>query len=288
MTKESDIIHTKRSLNTQLHELKKNNKELTEPVIQHICKCFAYAVTQNVGNVTGIKDALATIIPHCYGEHDKCGDWCGFTKDASSYKRKGFKGDLQDNDTRQALDSTMKTFIDNAEKFAGALNSQSNEAFNQTIASKALKCRHYGSSESNDYRVAAAVCQKNVGRTYVANVYQDVSLSPGNFTILNGHKVDNEAVESVTKRSQKSSKLRRIELKKEKASKRNTAAIREGISYEKDIGYSQEVDTEEIPPPTTMPSLETIDVEESGETLVIFDVETTCAGNDYFVNKDQD
>ena len=38
------------------------------------------------------------------------------------------------------------------------------------IASKAPKMRHYGGSESNDFRVAAAVCDQNVGFKFIDTI----------------------------------------------------------------------------------------------------------------------
>ena len=64
----------------------------------------------------------------------------------------------------------MNIYINNADKLAPLGSSQANEALNNTIGSKAPKIRHYASSESNDYRVACAVSQKNIGHSYVAQV----------------------------------------------------------------------------------------------------------------------
>ena len=59
-------------------------------------------------------------------------------------------------------------FIQNAEKLAPLGSSQ--EAVNNTIGRKALKIRHYGASESNDFRVACTVSLKNLGHNYVSEV----------------------------------------------------------------------------------------------------------------------
>ena len=53
------------------------------------------------------------------------------------------------------------------------------EKLNNIVSSKAPKARHYGGSESNDFRVASAVLQKNEGRSYVSNVLKEAGLSPG-------------------------------------------------------------------------------------------------------------
>jgi len=66
----------------------------------------------------------------------------------------------------------MKMFSQNANKLAPLGSSQANEALNNVIGSKTPKIRHYGSSESNDFRVACAVSQKNIGHSYVSEVIQ--------------------------------------------------------------------------------------------------------------------
>lgn len=68
--------------------------------------------------------------------------------------------------------------------------SQQNESLNITIGSKVPKIRHYGSSASNDIRVAAAVCQKNAGFTYVPKVLSAMDLSPGIFAMQYASKLD--------------------------------------------------------------------------------------------------
>ena len=61
-------------------------------------------------------------------------------------------------------------FAKNAEKLAPFGSSQANESLNNSIGSKASKIRHYGASESNNYRVACAVGQKNLRYSYVTEV----------------------------------------------------------------------------------------------------------------------
>lgn len=49
-------------------------------------------------------------------------------------------------------------------------STQANESINNSIASKAPKRFHYSGSASLNYRVSAAVAQKNIGHTYVSKV----------------------------------------------------------------------------------------------------------------------
>ena len=72
----------------------------------------------------------------------------------------------------------MEVFIQNAVKLAPLGSSQSNEALNNTIGSKTPKIRHYGASENNDFCVACAVSQKNIGHSYVAEVVNIDFASP--------------------------------------------------------------------------------------------------------------
>ena len=65
-----------------------------------------------------------------------------------------------------------------SERLAPLGSSQSNESLNNTIASKAPKSRCYGGSESHDFRMAAAVLQKNDGHGYIAAVVSQAKYSP--------------------------------------------------------------------------------------------------------------
>jgi hypothetical protein len=49
-------------------------------------------------------------------------------------------------------------------------STQANESFNNMVASKAPKNRHYSSSESLDFRLGAATATKNLGHSYIETV----------------------------------------------------------------------------------------------------------------------
>ena len=95
-----------------------------------------------------------------------------YLKDPSSYTHSSLPHgrDLQGESLKQDLEGIMEVYIQNAVKLAPLGSSQPNEALNNTIGSKTPKIRHYGASESNDFRVACAVSQKNIGHSYVAEV----------------------------------------------------------------------------------------------------------------------
>ncbi|CAB4021338.1 Hypothetical predicted protein [Paramuricea clavata] len=64
-------------------------------------------------------------------------------------------------------------------KLAPIVNSQRNESFNSTVGSKNPKIRFYGWSESNDFRVAYAMAQTNVGYGYICRKLNSLGIEPG-------------------------------------------------------------------------------------------------------------
>ena len=68
----------------------------------------------------------------------------------------------------------MKPFLieEAAKKLAPCGSSQRNECVNSLIGTKAPKIRHYGGSESSDFRTVAAISQFNEGYGYVNQAAQ--------------------------------------------------------------------------------------------------------------------
>ena len=171
----SDINHAKKSFTTHLYAIQQKFKgQLSTKVIEYFVKCFGYALAQNLNNAEGLKTSFQAIVPHAFGQHSEhCSiTWCGFLKNPSSYRHGSLPHgkDLKGEELQNELEKVMKLFIDSAEKLAPLGSSQANEAINNTIGSKTPKIRHYGASESNDFRVACAVSQKNLGHSYVSTV----------------------------------------------------------------------------------------------------------------------
>ena len=176
VVKHSDIGHAKRSLGSKLYDAKtkrKDCKQLTATTILYFQKMFSYALTNNRNKPEELRSTLKTIVGHAYGDHSACSEqWCGFLKKADGYRHSGLpRGkDMTCQPTRILLEGLFAGLADNAERLAPLGSSQSNESLNNTITSKAPKARHYGGSESQDYRTAAAILQKNRGGTYIAGV----------------------------------------------------------------------------------------------------------------------
>ena len=100
----SDVVHTKRSFGSSLYSIKTQNKSLTYMVIRYFQRCCGYALKQNKDD-EGVRNGLKSIMPHAYGDHSSCGNWCGYLKNPASYKHTGLPcgKDLTDKSLRQSL-----------------------------------------------------------------------------------------------------------------------------------------------------------------------------------------
>ncbi|XP_024880426.1 uncharacterized protein LOC112460127 [Temnothorax curvispinosus] len=181
VTKWSDLNHATKKLSKALWLQK-----LPRDVIEYLKYCFGCALKKNIGDVEATEKALKNIIPHAFDEHENCGAWCKYKEDPENYKHNGLPGGkgLTESTTRAALTSIFDAFWKNADKLAPCGSSQPNEAFNSSVAAKNPKSHHYAGSESFDFRVAATVCEKNIGTKYVIDLNQKLGLSTGKITLV--------------------------------------------------------------------------------------------------------
>ena len=79
--------------------------------------------------------------------------------------------DLRGEGLKKDLSGLFKVYAENAEK--NALSSpQANKSFNNMVAEKAPKSRHYSGSENLCFKLGAAVSLKNIGQNYLSEVYE--------------------------------------------------------------------------------------------------------------------
>ena len=106
----SDVVHTKRSFGSSLYSIKTQNKSLTYMVIRYFQRCCGYALKQNKDDEEGVRNGLKFIMPHAYGDHSSCGNWCGYLKNPASYKHRGLPHgkDLTDKSLRQSLEKIIE------------------------------------------------------------------------------------------------------------------------------------------------------------------------------------
>lgn len=173
LKKGSDLNHLLKGLGNQLFDLKKKHKAMSVTVIKYFQSNFAIAICQNEGNEEEIASRMKQIVPHSFGDHTKCGDWCGFKKDPKGYRHQHLPRGGQDLIGEQMKKDLMKIFdgkASQAGKYVNIGSTQANESLNMTVSSKAPKRINYSESTSLQSRVEAAVAQKNLGHGYIAKV----------------------------------------------------------------------------------------------------------------------
>ena len=101
------------------------------------------------------------------------------------------------------------------------------------VLSKAPKLRHYLKSESFNFRIALAFCQKNTDQIYMTDVNTAIVWSPGKVC----HKSSSQQEKVKLKKKEESSssvqfKKRRVQLKENRRSSGSLQELREGVTYE--------------------------------------------------------
>ena len=246
----SDIIHIKRSITTRLYNLSKtaqfqNSSTLSAKVINYLVKCFSIVVAQNKTDPEGMKSSLRCIVPHSFGDHSGCSNsWCRYQQSPSGYKHTNLPHgrDLYGDALKTTLTEIFSQYCSDVvvKKLAPAANSQRNESFNRVVGSKAPKIRYYGGSESNDFRVACAVAQTNVGYGYVCRTLEALGIEPG----LNCSKYTCEMEkkkENACKRKKSIEfKQRRNEINNQRIKTTARKEKQEGPTYQSNVGLNLE------------------------------------------------
>ena len=162
-------------------------------MIGHFEKCFTFAVRQDEGKPADVRKALLNVVPYSYGEHESCGEWCGYLRNPERYKHATLRygRDLTDLKLKKDLNKIFENFADRSEELAPSGSTQANKAINSIVGSKAPKIRHYGDSESSYFRCAAAVCQKNEGHSYIQAVQQKLGIKTDSVCLQHRMKLQN-------------------------------------------------------------------------------------------------
>ena len=238
--KNSDVNHCKKTVGNDLYKAKAKNKEfgrlLSVPVINHVKECFSYAITQNQDKPAETKSALQNIVPHLYNDHTNCGEWCTHKTDhQAKFKSLPHGNPLMSTALREELTPIINKQANNATNLCANASSNSNESFNMTVAAKAPKTKHYSKSETLDYRISAAVCQKNVGEGYLPLVYEGMGLSPGRVTKILASRFDKNVSKRRVRQATKAYKHRRLNLKQQNYSSAGQKELREGVTYQSSV-----------------------------------------------------
>ena len=161
-------------------------------------------------------------------------------------------------DFRRSLKNVFERYAYHAEKLAPSGSTQSNESFNQMVAAKAPKAKHYSSSESLSFRLGAAVCMINEGQKCVADVFQKLKIPVSTATRVYAARLIRKAKLRKDRESSKEFKRRRNQLCGRKKRHEFSLAVREGPSYEPGIALEDSEDHDKIPDPIWKPIIERV------------------------------
>ena len=284
IVKLSDFNHSKKSVANDLYSLQKKFKILQPKVIRYLTDCFSYAISQNKGDCIGVQKSLVNITPHVFGEHDECGPWCKKKNNPNiRYNSLPYGKPLEGVELREAINSVFLKHAKHSARLCYKSSSNANESFNRTIAGKAPKSNHFSKSESLDYRISSAVCQKNMGEKYVNLINKDIGLSPGKVVGKGVKRRDSIMQKKKHVASTVVAKKRRRELKSLRNSTLAQREVREGVTYQTSIGLTNlnDLETTSIPAPSPLPEAQKLSAFSlSSSSICVFDLETTSLYDD--------
>lgn len=230
----SDSNHLKKNFGKDLYKLINYKEMKKKGTIDHIKKCFGYAIAQNAGNSENLASALRSIPDHLFNCHENCGPWCN-RKDGTSRQ----KIILSDNSLYNDLSTLFTKYAVNAHKFSIAASSQANESFNNIMAHKSPKNICYSQSESSSFRLASSVCVKNDGESYLTGVREKLGLPLGQYTTFYAKQSDLKRVKRYENSKLPVAKKRRILAAQEREKLKKTNESVEGIQYQPNCGFSE-------------------------------------------------
>lgn len=175
-----DLNHNIKGVNNALWRLKTGGYSfLTTNMINYFKRCVNYAIHNSKDDVEGVRAGIMNIKDHVYGTHDNCGDWCKAKGDpAYQFHHLPGKKPLSDPEFYKELEAVLQVQADQAEQLAPAGSSLQNESFNHMCNTRCPKKQFYCGTRAIHYRVAAAVCCKNLGVDCIDTIYKKALLTP--------------------------------------------------------------------------------------------------------------
>ncbi|VDI69646.1 myosin V [Mytilus galloprovincialis] len=275
----SDINHSRKSVgNSMYNTLQKKHKTLTTTVIKYFQKCFSYAISQNKNQENALKETLISIVPHAFGHHEKCGNWCKADNDNFSFKSLPGGKALSGDDLYNDLYIVFETMSNNSHKLAPGGSTKDVESLNGIFASKAPKRICYSASESLKNRVSATVAQKNIGYHYISELHLEAGLSPNKITKKQSECLSKERKRQLIYNQQPEVKKRKIKTNNEKKTEIAKKEKVEGTTYKSDVAFSLVTEINNIPGIRYRPNIET--VTNFDGNFAVFDLETSSLQED--------
>ncbi|KAJ8671439.1 hypothetical protein QAD02_002698 [Eretmocerus hayati] len=231
----SDFNHTYNKLTSALYKMNVSAK-----VREYLSKNFRIAVKKNKGNPSEVQASLTSVVPHAYGDHSLCGNWCRAKNSGQEYVYHHLPhGKCLNDGNRKRLTELFEGFASNSRKIAPCASTQGNESNNNVVASKNPKSRHYAGRTTESFRH-----QKDETRKRKAERSRTIAF-----------------------------KKRRHELKKQRSSKDSAQCKTEGITYETGVSFHDVSELITNPDSTKISAKSNSDLKTFKR--VVIDIETT-------------
>ena len=114
LEKWSDKNHVLRTLGKTLLQNKSlnfgaGNSRLKDNVIEYMTYNFSTALNQNKGDPERLQRTLKSSVPHAFGKHENCGEWCEYNASPKTYKHRNLQDgkDLQGDGFKQFLEEVF-------------------------------------------------------------------------------------------------------------------------------------------------------------------------------------
>ena len=180
-----------------------------------------------------------------FGKHQNCNDmWCHYKQNPGNYKHNKlpFGNDLYGDELERTLATIFNEYSTDVvvKKLDPAANSQRNESLNNSVGWKNPKIRFYGGSESNSFRVACGISQKNERQNYVRQTLENLNIIPGVHCTCKKYceVTDQKTLKEKKRKSSISYKKRRSQLKNKNLSSNAKKEEKEGTTYQTGIGLN--------------------------------------------------
>lgn len=236
----ADRNHVKKNFSKKLYKLKERFEELNKVgLINHIKKCFTYAMSQSKGNSKKLSETLRAIPNHLYGKHkDNCGSWCSEISEKDPEKR-SHRFTISDDGLFVELQNLFEAYAapENAKKYCVNASSQGNEAVNNIFAHQLPKIKCYNKSASSDFRVATGVCVKNIGPTFATLVKKQLGVTTSKNADEFFEKVSRKRIKALEGSKTIQKKKRRKQLDETKESNRKRPEKNEGTTYQSNVAF---------------------------------------------------
>lgn len=229
----SDLNHSQKSVTSKLWDLK-----LDRRIIDYFGKCFILAIKQNKDVPEAVSERLKTVVPHAYGEHDKCPESFSCHLKGPEYEHKNLPNgaNLSDVTIRPKLEAIFEKHAKNANQLAPCGSTQKNESFNHILTKRHPKNKSYSATLAFPIRLLMSAVEQNEGSQYILDLYKEMNHPATFFTQKHRTLKDSKAAKRKRVCADPEFKKHRNAKKRKRMSKESNLESREGVSYQSNCG----------------------------------------------------